>query len=60
MGFHSHLLGGCGGGYWRRRVWIYGLHYGGSVHWRRILGEIYYEWLQVYGVKNPKGFGFYL
>jgi hypothetical protein len=30
------------------------------VHWRRILGKIYYEWLQVWGVKNPKGFGFYL
>jgi hypothetical protein len=30
------------------------------VHWRRILGEIYYEWLQVWGVKNHKGFGFYL
>jgi hypothetical protein len=30
------------------------------VHWRRILGEICSEWLQVCGVKNPKGFGFYL
>jgi hypothetical protein len=29
------------------------------VHWRRILGEIYHEWLQVCGVKNPKVFGFY-
>jgi hypothetical protein len=26
------------------------------MHWRRILGEIY-EWLQVWGVKTPKGFG---
>jgi hypothetical protein len=30
------------------------------VHWRRILGEICSEWLQVRGVKNPKGFDFYL
>jgi hypothetical protein len=27
---------------------------------RQILGEISYEWLQVYGVRNPKGFRFYL
>jgi hypothetical protein len=52
--------GGCGGGYWQRRAWIYDLDRGGSVHWRRILGEMCYEWLQVCGVKNPKGFGFYL
>jgi hypothetical protein len=26
----------------------------------RILREICFEWLQVWGVKNPKGFGFYL
>jgi hypothetical protein len=49
----------------RRRLlaagsWVYDFHLGGSVHWRRILGEIYYEWLQVCGVKNHKGFGFYL
>jgi hypothetical protein len=31
-----------------------------SVHWRRILGEMCYKWLQVCGVKTPKGFGFYL
>jgi hypothetical protein len=30
------------------------------MHWRRILGEMCYEWLQVCGVKKPKGFGFYL
>jgi hypothetical protein len=30
------------------------------VYWRQILGKIYYEWLQVWGVKNPKGFGSYL
>jgi hypothetical protein len=30
------------------------------VHWQQILREIRYEWLQVWGVKNPKGFGFYL
>jgi hypothetical protein len=33
---------------------------GGSVHRRRPLSMICFEWLQVRGVKNPKGFGFYL
>jgi hypothetical protein len=28
--------------------------------WWWILGQIYHEWLQVCGVKNPKGFGFYI
>jgi hypothetical protein len=60
MGFHSHSLGGCGGGYWRHCTWIYDFHQGGSVHWWRILSEICYEWLQVWGMKTPKGFGFYL
>jgi hypothetical protein len=26
----------------------------------RILAKIYWEWLQLRRVKNPKGFGFYL
>jgi hypothetical protein len=55
-----HSLGGYDGGYWRRRAWIYDLQRGGSVHWWQISREICYEWLQVRGVKNPKGFGFYL
>jgi hypothetical protein len=52
--------GGCGGGYWRWCVWIYDYRRGGSMHWRRPLSEIRFEWLQIQGVKNPKGFGFYL
>jgi hypothetical protein len=27
---------------------------------RRFLAKIYWEWLLLRGVKNPKGFGFYL
>jgi hypothetical protein len=30
------------------------------MHWWRILSQIYHDWLQVCGVKNPKGFSFYL
>jgi hypothetical protein len=33
---------------------------GGGVHWWRFLAKIYWEWLQLRRVKNPKGFGFYL
>jgi hypothetical protein len=52
--------GAVRGGKQRRRAWIYGLQRGGSVHWRRILGSICFEWLRMWGMKNPKGFGFYL
>jgi hypothetical protein len=33
---------------------------GGGVRWRRFLVRICLKWLRLRGVKNPKGFGFYL
>jgi hypothetical protein len=45
----------CGG-----RTQIYASLNGGGVHWWRFLAKIYWEWLQLCRVKNPKGFGFYL
>jgi hypothetical protein len=30
------------------------------MRWRRFLAKISLEWLRLRGVKNPKGFGFYL
>jgi hypothetical protein len=50
-------LGGYSGGSRRRRTQIYN---GGGVRWRRFLAKICWKWLRLRGVKNPKGFGFYL
>jgi hypothetical protein len=52
--------GAVRGGKQRRHAWIYGLRCGSSVHWRRTLGSICFEWLRMWGMKNPKGFDFYL
>jgi hypothetical protein len=51
---------GYGGGFRRRRAWIYTPLKGGSALWRWFLGKDCWEWLQMCVVKNPKGFGFYL
>jgi hypothetical protein len=60
MGFHSHSLGGFSGGKQQRRVWICNLGCIGSVLGWLTLGKIYFKWLGMRRMENPKGFGFYL
>jgi hypothetical protein len=44
----------------RQRVWIYRLGRSGSVLGWLTLGKIYFKWLRMWRMENPKGFGFYL
>jgi hypothetical protein len=51
-------VGSYGGGFRRRRAWIYTPLNGGSADWRWFLARSVGNGCKVRGVKHPKGFGF--